>query len=79
MVLAPFPASCWSTIPGLERALHRDDASVRASWLSRDLRQPLREGGGSDGNPDDVAAKVRRKSVEPLAAVTPRSEPRRNT
>ena len=26
---------------GLERALHRDDAPVRASRLSRDLRQPL--------------------------------------
>ena len=26
---------------GLERALHRDDAAVRASRLSRDLRQPV--------------------------------------
>ena len=31
--------------PGLERALHRDDAPVRASRLSRDLRQPLRTRG----------------------------------
>ena len=31
--------------PRLERALHRDNASVRASRLSRDLRQPLRARG----------------------------------
>ena len=30
---------------GLERVLHRDDAPVRASRLSRDLRQPLRARG----------------------------------
>ena len=52
--------------PGLERVLHRDDASVRASRLCRDLRQPLRaRGWGSDGNPDDVAAKVRAEGASP--------------
>src|ERR1019366_2336852 len=34
---------------GLERALHRDDASARASRLSRDLRQPLLARGGRPG------------------------------
>ena len=28
-------------LPGLERVLHRDDAPLCASRLSRDLRQPL--------------------------------------
>ena len=45
LVMAPFRASCLSTISGLERVLHRDDASVRASRPSRDLRQPIRARG----------------------------------
>ena len=45
--------------PGLERVLHRDDQTVRASRLSRDLRQPVRAGGWRHSNPDDVAAKAR--------------------
>ena len=55
-------ASCLSTIsPGLERVLHRDDASVRASRPSRRSAptSTSARSGGSDGNPDDVAAKVR--------------------
>ncbi len=28
-------------LPGMERALHRDDPAVRASRLHGDLRQPL--------------------------------------
>jgi hypothetical protein len=46
--------------PRLERALHRDDASVRAyGHLAICANLYEREGGGSDGNPDYVAAKVR--------------------
>jgi hypothetical protein len=49
---------------GLERTLHRDDRRfAHHGYLAICANLYEREGGGNDGNPDDVAAKVQPKAA----------------